>query len=129
MLQLSESGNVGDSGFRIEMTAYEGEDTGSSFNHGTQVDSTSVAIQILSDPFEQQNPLPNHELLHRIAAVSGGDVLESSDQLTELLKRRKETHGPPSRELSPAWSQWWLWLSLLVCLSTEWVWRRITGLA
>lgn len=128
-LQLSETGSSGDSGFRIEMTAYEGADSNSTFNHGTQVDSTSLAIQILSDPFEQQNPLPNHELLQRVAAVSGGEVLNDSADLAELLKNRKTTSGPPRRDVSPAWSKWWLWLCVLGCLTGEWVWRRVTGLA
>ncbi|MEZ6129493.1 MAG: glutamine amidotransferase [Planctomycetaceae bacterium] len=128
-LMLSETGSTGDSGFRIEMTAYEGEESASAFNHGTQVDSTSLAVQILSDPFEQQNPLPNHELLHRVAAVSGGSVLESPEQLTDLLKNRTVTRGPPHRDLTPAWSRWWLWLCVLGCLTTEWIWRRVTGLA
>ena len=37
----------------IELTAME---------EFTQVDSTSLNVQILHDPFEQQNPFPNHEL-------------------------------------------------------------------
>lgn len=128
-LMLSEASGVGDSGLRIEMTAYEGAESGSAFDHGTQVDSTSLAIQVLSDPFEQQNPLPNHELLKRLAAVSGGEVLEYPGDLADLLRDRKQTIGPPTREISPAWSDWWLWLCLLGLLSTEWVWRRVTGLA
>lgn len=128
-LMLSETGGVGDSGFRIEMTAYEGAESNSAFDHGTQVDSTSLAIQILSDPFEQQNPLPNHELMARLASVSGGEVLESPTDLAELLKKRKQTEGRPKREISPAWSHWALWLCLLGLLSSEWIWRRVTGLA
>jgi hypothetical protein len=128
-LMLSETSGVGDSGLRIEMTAYEGAESNSAFDHGTQVDSTSLAIQILSDPFEQQNPLPNHELMHRLAAVSGGQVLESPNELAQLLKNRRQTLGPPKRDVSPAWSRWWLWLCLLGLLSAEWIWRRVTGLA
>ncbi|WP_253156265.1 glutamine amidotransferase [Stieleria tagensis] len=128
-LMLSETSGGGDSGMRIELTAYEGAESESSFNHGTQVDSTSLAIQILSDPFEQQNPLPNHELLARIASVSGGTVLENPDQLSELLRNRQEFQGPPTIDSSPAWNHSWLWLGLIGLLSAEWVWRRVTGLA
>lgn len=128
-LQLSETSDIGDSGFRIEMTAYLADESSSAFNHGTQVDSTSLAVQIISDPFEQQNPLPNHELLHRVAAVSGGEILESPAQLAEIMKNRREIKGTPHRDLSPAWSRWWLWLCLLGLLSTEWICRRVTGLA
>ncbi len=128
-LMLSETSGDGDSGIRIEMTAYDGGESEAIYGHGTQVDSTSLAIQILSDPFEQQNPLPNHELLERLAAVSGGKVLTEPNQLAALLKSREETHGPPHRDVSPAWSKWWLWFCLVGLLSSEWIWRRVTGLA
>jgi hypothetical protein len=128
-LSLSETENSADSGFRIELTAYLESDSNTMFSHGTQVDSTSLAVRILSDPFEQQNPLPNHEFLRRVASVSGGRVLETPGQLAELLRNRKEIRGAPTRDLSPAWSRWWVWLSLLGLLSGEWVWRRVTGLA
>ncbi|TWU11052.1 hypothetical protein [Allorhodopirellula heiligendammensis] len=127
-LLLSESGGVGDGGLRIEMTAYEGTGSQNAFDHGTQVDSTSLAIQILSDPFELQNPLPNHELMARLASLSGGDVLNQPRQLAQLLKDRKVTSGPPHRDLTPAWSRWWLWLTLLGLLTAEWVWRKAIGL-
>ena len=128
-LMLSETSGVGDSGLRIEMTAYEGAESDSAFDHGTQVDSTSLSLQILSDPFEQQNPLPNHELLERVAAVSGGQVLEDPDRLAELLINRDKTLGPPKRDVTPAWSNWWLWLCLIGLITGEWIWRRATGLA
>ncbi len=128
-LMLSETGGAGDSGLRIELTAYEGAESESAFDHGTQVDSNSLAIQILSDPFEQQNPLPNHELLTRLSTVSGGKVLDSPEQLATLLKNRNQTVGPPHRDVSPAWSKWWLWIGLMGLLTAEWVWRRVTGLA
>ena len=46
-------------GLRIELTAYE---------DNTQVDSTSLEVQILDDPSEQQNPFPDHDLLRRVAS-------------------------------------------------------------
>ncbi len=128
-LMLSESSGLGDNGLRIEMTAYEGAAGSTSFDHGTQVDSTSLAVQILSDPFEQQNPLPNRELMVRLAQLSGGQVLQSPDELARIIKNRKETVGAPKREVSPAWSQWWIWLMMLGLLTSEWIWRRTTGLA
>lgn len=128
-LQLSETGTTRDSGFRIEMTAYEGEDVESSYGHGTQVDSTSLSVQILSDPFEQQNPLPNHELLRRVASLSGGSVLQTPQELAELLQERPKIESASIKDLTPAWDEWWLWLCLAGTLTTEWCWRRLTGLA
>ncbi len=60
-------------GLRIELTAYE---------DNTQVDSTSIEIQVLDDPSEQQNPFPDHELLRRLAHESGGTVLKRASDLT-----------------------------------------------
>jgi hypothetical protein len=128
-LQLSEAGAMRDSSFRVEMTAYEGEETELAYSHGTQVDSTSLSIQILSDPFEQQNPLPNHELLRHVAEVSGGSVLQSAQDLADVLRRRPKAESAPVRDLTPAWDRWWLWGGLAVSLTVEWCRRRLTGLA
>ncbi len=127
-LTLSEASGSGDSGMRIEMTAYEGS-TESGFDHGTQVDSTSLAVHVLNDPFEQQNPLPNREFLIRIANLSGGQVLEKPEQLAHLLEKRHASTAAPTQDLTPAWSRWWIWLAMLAMLTTEWIWRRNTGLA
>lgn len=127
-LTLSEATGAGDSGMRIEMTAYEGEQS-SAGDHGTQVDSSSLTIQVLSDPFEQQNPLPNRELLTRLSSLSGGRVLEKPADLANLLESRSITRAAPRQDISPAWSKWWLWLVLLGLLTGEWIWRRTTGMA
>lgn len=127
-LQLSETGGSGDTAMRIELTAYEGQESPGG-NHGTQVDSTTLSIQVLSDPFEQQNPLPNRQLMTRIAELSGGKVLESPEQLAQLLQARQQDFGPPIRDTSPAWNHWWVWLTLIGLLTTEWVWRRLSGFA
>lgn len=128
-LQLSETGTTRDSGFRIEMTAYEGEESAASYSHGTQVDSTSLTVQILNDPFEQQNPLPNRELLARVASLSGGSVLNSPADLAAIMKDRPRVQSEAVRDLTPAWNRWWLWLGLTASLTTEWCRRRLTGLA
>ena len=65
-------------GLRIELTAYE---------NNTQVDSTSLEVQILDDPSEQQNPLPDHDLLRRIAEQSGGTVLKGAKDLSAMIER------------------------------------------
>jgi hypothetical protein len=106
--------------FRLELTAYEDL---------TQVDSTSLDIQILHDPFEQQNPFPNHELLRNVAAASGGQVLRSADDLAAVLRDVPTNVGPPVVKRSPMWSNWWLIGVLLGLLTLEWCWRRRVGLA
>jgi hypothetical protein len=105
---------------RVELTAYE---------DFTQVDSTSLDIQVLHDPFEDQNPFPNHDLLRRLAASSGGKVLQSPDQLAELLTSVDTDVGPPIVKRSPMWSNVWVLGLLLGLLTVEWCWRRRLGLA
>ncbi len=105
---------------RVELTAME---------EFTQVDSTSLDIQILHDPFEQQNPFPNHELLASIAKHSGGRVISDSTQLAEVLRDVPMKVGSPIVKKTPLWSNWWLWTWLLGLLSVEWIWRRVVGLA
>ena len=105
---------------RVELTAME---------EFTQVDSTSLDIQILHDPFEQQNPFPNHELLASIAKHSGGRVINDSTQLAEVLRDVPLKVGSPIVKKTPLWSTWWLWTWLLGLMSVEWIWRRFVGLA
>lgn len=105
---------------RVELTAYEDL---------TQIDSTSLDIQVLHDPFEQQNPFPNHELLTRLALASGGKVLHSADDLAELLRDVPADVGPPIIRRVPLWSNMWVLGLLLGLLTIEWCWRRSLGLA
>lgn len=107
-------------GLRIELTAYEGN---------TQVDSTALDVQILDDPSEQQNPLPDHDLLERMAEASGGSVLRGPSDLSGMLARLPVSIGPPEVKTMPAWSRGWLMAALIGLLSIEWVWRRRVGLA
>lgn len=105
---------------RVELTAYEDL---------TQVDSTSLEIQILHDPYEQQNPFPNHELLKRVASTSGGKVLQTPEELSAVLADVPLNVGPPIVKRSPMWSNWWLLGMILGLLTVEWSWRRKLGLA
>jgi hypothetical protein len=107
-------------GLRIELTAYE---------DSTQVDSTSLEVQILDDPSEQQNPLPDHDLLRRIASESGGTVLKGANDLTAMIERLPRLTGPPEIKTTPVWSVWWLLATLIVLLTIEWIWRRRLGMA
>lgn len=121
-LPLSETLSSGTSSqsLRIELTAYEDQ---------TQVDSTSLEIQILHDPFEQQNPFPDHELLKRVAAASGGKVLNSDAELAQVLQDVPPNVGPPVIKRSPLWSNLWILLLILGLFTVEWSWRRHLGLA
>jgi uncharacterized membrane protein len=119
-LPIAEALSAANQALRIELTAYEDL---------TQVDSTSLNIQVLDDPFELQNPFPNHELLSRIAAVSGGKVLTNAESLARELEAIPVKVGPSTTRTTPLWSRWWLLVVLLGLLTAEWIWRRSIGLA
>ncbi len=120
-MQLAEASAVGQSsGARLEITAYDDD---------AQVDSTTLPIQVLHDPFEQQSPFPNHDLLRELAAGSGGTVLRNGDELVALLRSAPVTSRPPEIHKSPAWSTWWALACLLGLVTVEWCWRRRMGLA
>ena len=105
---------------RLELTAYEDY---------TQVDSTSVPIQILHDPFEQQNPFPDHEFLASLARESGGQVLENANALADMLTSLPVVRGPSEHTKAPTWSNWWVLCSLIGLISAEWSYRRWIGMA
>jgi hypothetical protein len=107
-------------GVRIELTAYE---------DNTQVDSTAIEVQVLDDPTERQNPLPDHALLRRIAEQSGGTVLNTADDLSSMLAALPRVVGPSEIKKAPALSAWPLLLLLLGLLTIEWIWRKRLGLA
>ena len=83
-------------GLRIELTAYE---------NNTQVDSTALDVQVLDDPSEQQNPLPDHDLLRRVADDSGGTVLRGAEgprrDARPAARRRRPARGQGDARLEP----------------------------
>jgi hypothetical protein len=106
--------------FRMELTAYEGE---------TQIDSSSIDVQILSDPYEQQNPLPNREFLAALARATGGREFHDPKDLANALTELRMGGGPPSVRHTPLWSRWEVLVGLLGLLGVEWFGRRWLGLA
>jgi len=114
------SGNAGAEALRAELSAYEDY---------TLIDSTSIDIQVLDDPFEHRNPLPNGELLRQIADATGGQLFRNSESLARMLAGLPVVVGPDEVRKTPLWSQWWLLVVLLVLLSVEWGRRRQLGMA
>src|SRR5262249_41009519 len=106
--------------FKLELTAYEGQ---------TQIDSGSLDVQVLSDPHEQQNPLPNPEFLAALARGTGGRVLGDAQALTDVLREQPVVEGSPTVRHTPLWSRAWVLGGLLALLAGEWFWRRWLGLA
>jgi hypothetical protein len=106
--------------FKLELTAYEGE---------TQIDSSSIDVQILSDPQEQQNPLPNREFLASLAKATGGREFTDAKALADALAQLPVAVSPPTIRQTPLWNSWMILYGLLVILGMEWISRRWLGLA
>ena len=119
LVEALANGMAGSS-FKLEMTAYEGQ---------TQIDSSSLDVQILSDPFEQQNPLPDREFLTALAQSTGGRVFNDASSLAEALKELAIAEGQQTVHHTPLWSREWLLAGLLSLLAIEWFGRRWFGLA
>ena len=87
----------------------------------TPIDSMSLPLQVVYDPFEQQNP---YTLL--LAAKSGGHAISTPAQLAEVLRNV----GPRSADPQDAGLEQLVALAgLLGVLTIEWCWRRRIGLA
>lgn len=121
-LPLAEALAPGSAGlaFKLELTAYEGS---------TQIDSSSLDVQVLSDPHEQQNPLPNREFLSELARSTGGREFTDAGSLAEALTALSIVEGEQTVRRTPLWSREWLLGVLLALLSVEWFLRRWLGLA
>jgi uncharacterized membrane protein len=106
--------------FKLELTAYEGQ---------TQIDSGSLDVQVLSDPHEQQNPLPNREFLAALARATGGREIADAKALADILTDLPIPEGPATVRYTPLWSRGWALGGLVALLAAEWFWRRWLGLA
>jgi uncharacterized membrane protein len=119
LVEALANGTAGQA-FKLELTAYEGQ---------TQIDSGSLDVQILSDPHEQQNPLPNREFLAALARGTGGHEITDAEALADVLKELPISEGPATVRRTPLWSRAWILGALLALLAAEWFWRRWLGLA
>ncbi len=121
-LPLAEALAGGSAGqaFKVELTAYEGQ---------TQIDSCSLDVQVLGDPHEQQNPLPDREFLAALTRSTGGREFADAGALADALRELTVADAPPTVRRTPLWSRDWLLGGLIAILGAEWFLRRWLGLA
>jgi uncharacterized membrane protein len=119
LVEALPQGSAGQA-FKLELTAYEGQ---------TQIDSSSLDVQVLSDPHEQQNPLPDRDFLAALTRATGGRELSDAKELAEALSELPINAGPESVRRTPLWSREWMLAGLVILLAAEWFWRRWLGLA
>ena len=131
----------GDGHFVVEASAFQGDAPETEWSHGTQIDSVSLDVRVMNDPFELRNPLPNHELMERLATITGGRMIQTepsadeaateaiATQIADLIRDRPATPRPPVTRTATAWDRWWWYAVIAAAVSAEWIWRRKSGMA
>ena len=104
----------------IDVAAFDGEQV---------VARSSLDFQVIDDPEDFRDPRPDRAQLERIARETHGNVIESAEELSSLLGRHQDASIQTILRRSPMWDTPLLWLLLLGLLSTEWIVRRLKGLA
>ena len=89
-----------------------------------EVARTMCDIQLLSTTRELSKPAPDWKNMRRLAELTGGDVLESSEDLAQLLEQFPSTPGEMLVQQSPLWHRSMLWAGMLLLLALEWSLRR-----
>jgi uncharacterized membrane protein len=105
---------------QIEVTAYDDD---------RQVAQMVEEAQLSADSAEFRDLRPDPALLDELAHSSGGKVLAGADDLAAELASYTDTPGEFVVYRSPLWDRVWLWGLLLALLTTEWIVRRLKGLA
>jgi uncharacterized membrane protein len=104
----------------LDVTAYDGNRVAA---------QTGLEVQVLDDPAEFHDPRPDAQRLEEIARLSGGKVLHTPEELSQLLGSFTIVPGEVVVSRAPLWDHPGLWLLLLGLLGVEWVLRRWWGLA
>jgi len=90
---------------------------------------TSIELQVIDDPAEFRDPRPNPSQLKELAQATAGRVIQTPADLATLLAGHPEATVSEVVTRSPLWDTPLLWLLLLGLLSSEWILRRLKGLA
>jgi uncharacterized membrane protein len=104
----------------LDVAAYDGDEI---------VAKANLDLQIIDDPAEFRDPRPDRSLLVQLAQATGGGLIGSAEALSGLLGRHQDASIKTVVVRWPMWDSPLLWLLVLGLLSSEWVIRRIKGLA
>jgi len=89
----------------------------------------STLLQVIDDPAEFRDPRPDHSRLKELAQATAGRVIQTPANLATLLAQHPDATVTEVVTRSPLWDTPLLWLLLLGLLSSEWILRRLKGLA
>ena len=79
---------------------------------------------------EQVDLTPRPDLMARLAADSGGKVLDAGRgrEIEEAFRAHMAALRPPRVERTPAWDRWWVLLGVIALWTVSWSLRRSAGL-
>jgi hypothetical protein len=92
----------------------------------------SQRVSVIAAGDELRDPRADHDLLRRLAAATGGAMVEADgqDAMTRLLgqmPRRAQRHPADVRE--PLWDRPWVLALVVTLLAMEWAGRKALRLA
>ena len=93
------------------------------------VAQSSVSLQVIDDPVEFRDPRPDPARLEKLAEATAGSVIRTPEELATVLAGHPDATVTDVVTRSPLWDRPLLWLLLLGLLSSEWILRRLKGLA
>ena len=96
---------------------------------GKEIARTTARVSILPDLHELIHPIPQPEVLQRLAEATGGKTLQGTADLVATLRDLPITPGDSIYSRQPLWDNTWLWLTIVTLLAIEWSLRRLSGYA
>jgi hypothetical protein len=88
----------------------------------------SVLIRVDRPDVETRRPEADHETLERIAATTGGQMLEPPSLIEGLSAIRNRSVQIPDDVVETLWDSKLVWLLFVLMISIEWVFRKGFGL-
>jgi uncharacterized membrane protein len=104
----------------LDVTAHDGD---------TVAATWSGQLQVIDDPAEFWDPRPDFAQLERLAQAASGRVIKTPGELATLLEQHPKASVRTVAMRWPLWDSPLLWLVILGLLVSEWIIRRLKGLA
>ncbi len=90
--------------------------------------SSTVLVRVDRPDLETRRPEADHETLERLAASTGGQVLELGRLTDGLAAIRDRSVQIPDDVVEPLWDSKLAWLLFVALISVEWAMRKAFGL-
>lgn len=89
-----------------------------------------AVLEVQNPPVESDNRSVDRQFMERLAAGTGGRVVDESE-VAAILKPREKAVDPTDTSKAvwvPVWDRWWFLCGMLLCFAIEWFVRRRNGL-